>query len=62
MVLFSGMYINVEKEGNVYRAFACNEYDNIASVKAFESGLAISSLFEKLRGMALDKEVELITK
>lgn len=62
MVLFSKIWVHVEKEGNVYRAFACSEEENIASVKAFESGLAISSLFETLRVMALDKEVDNITK
>lgn len=63
MVLFASITVAVEKEGNVYRAHAYgrNE-DNIAIAKSFDSGLAVSALFEQLRVMALDKEVENITK
>lgn len=63
MVLFASITVAVEKEGNVYRAYAYgrNE-DNIAIAKSFDSGLAVSALFEQLRVMALDKEVENITK
>ena len=62
MVLFASITVAVEKEGDVYRAYAYGRNEeNIAIAKSFDSGLAISSLFETLRVMALDKEVEAIT-
>ena len=62
MVLFASITIAVEKEGDVYRAYAYGRNEeNIAIAKSFDSGLAISALFEQLRVMGLDKEVEAIT-
>lgn len=59
MVLFAGITIAVEKEGNVYRAYAYGRNEeNIAISKSFDSGLAVSSLFEQLRVIALESEAK----
>lgn len=57
--LYSQISIAVEKEGTVYRAFAYDKRgNNVSSAKAFDSGLAVSGLFENLRNIALETEAE----
>ena len=60
MVLFASITIAIEKEGDVYRAYAYGRNEeNIAISKAFDSGLAVSSLFEQLRVNALESEAKI---
>lgn len=59
MVLFASITVAVEKDGNVYRAYAYGRNDeNIAIAKSFDSGLAVSSLFEQLRVIALGNDAK----
>lgn len=59
MILFASITVAVEKEGDIYRAYAYRRNEeNIAIAKSFDSGLAISSLFEQLRVIALESEAE----
>lgn len=60
MVLFASITIAVEEEGDIYIAYAYGRNEeNIAIAKSFDSGLAISSLFEKLRCIALESEAKI---
>ena len=57
MKLFEKITVSVEKEGDKFRAYAFNEKEeNITSSKSFDSGLAISQVFENLRVLALEAD------
>ena len=57
MILFENLTIAVEKEGDVYRAYAFNSVteENIASCKCDREGGAIAGLFDDLRTYATNK-------
>ena len=57
MTLFESLAIAVEKEGDLFRAYAFNAVteENIASCKCEREGGAIAGLFKDLRNIAINK-------
>ena len=57
MILFENLTIAVEKEGDVYRAYAFNSVteENIASCKCEREGGAVAGLFHDLRTYVINK-------
>jgi hypothetical protein len=57
MILFENLAIAVEKEGDIFRAYAFNAVteENIASCKCEREGGAIAGLFNDLRNVAINK-------
>ena len=57
MILFQNLTIAVEKEGDIYRAYAFNSVteENIASCKCEREGGAIAGLFHDLRIDVINK-------
>lgn len=57
MILFENLTIAVEKEGDIYRAYAFNSVkeENIASCKCEREGGAVAGLFHDLRIDATNK-------
>ena len=57
MILFENLTIAVEKEGDVFRAYAFNAVteENIASCKCEREGGAVAGLFHNLKVYAIEK-------
>ena len=57
MILFQNLSMAVEKDGDIFRAYAFNSVteENIASCKCEREGGAISGLFHDLRIHAINK-------
>lgn len=57
MILFENLTIAVDKEGDVYRAYAFNSVmeENIASCKCEREGGAVAGLFHDLKIDAINK-------
>ena len=57
MLLFENLTIAVDKDGDIFRAYAFNAVteENIASCKCEREGGAIAGLFHDLRTYAINK-------
>ena len=57
MILFENLTIAVEKEGDLFRAYAFNVVteESIASCRCERQGGAIAGLFKDLRNIAINK-------
>lgn len=57
MILFENLTIAVEKEGDIFRAYAFNAVteENIASCKCEREGGAVDGLFHDLKVDAINK-------
>jgi hypothetical protein len=51
MILLNNITIAVEKEGNIYRAYAYNkDEESVAFAKSYDPAIALTELSEKLLG------------
>lgn len=58
MILIKNLTIEVEKEGNVYRAYAHSEGENVSICKSTRINGAVSGLFANLKDVANEKTHE----